>query len=161
MSAFDAGSAMAPVRFRSPAQFYPLVGFALLVTAFGLIGSLQDLSSVGETGATLEAAFALLCGVGLVTLAFRGALLASKTGITIRNPLGRTRHIPWTEITEFKIGRYKLLGAVCLVELRDGSTAHAWAIQIPHASRNPAASREAKMTEELNRLLAADQKPAF
>jgi hypothetical protein len=45
MSAFHARSATAPVRFRSPAQLYPLVGFALLVIAFGLVGSVQDLSS--------------------------------------------------------------------------------------------------------------------
>jgi Bacterial PH domain len=152
MTAFHLESDAVPRRFRSPGQFYALIGFGLLATMFGLIGAAQVAYT---TGKVIEAATAVMVGGGIVATAARAALFAGDDGVTIRNPLGRTKHIPWSEVAGFSIGKYKLLGAVCLVELRDGSSVHASAIQIPHASRNPANSREGKMIEELNRLLAA------
>jgi Bacterial PH domain len=138
--------------FRSRSQVYALIGFGLLIVLLGLLGAAQDTATSARVG---DGAAALILGLACVAVAIRAALLAGDDGITIRNPFGRTLRIPWTEIAGFTIGRYKLLGAVCLVELHDGSTVHAWAIQIPRASRKPAASREAMMIEELNRLLAS------
>lgn len=143
------------VRFRSRGQFYALLACAPLFTALGLIGATQASYTAGKI---VEAFVAVILGGVLVFVAVRAALLVGDEGITIRNPLGRTVHISWTEIAGFKIGRYKLLGRVCLVELRDGSTVHAWAIQVPNASRNSAATREAKMIEELNRLRASPER---
>jgi hypothetical protein len=133
-----------------------LIGFGLLIAVLGLFGAAQSRTRTGSIG---DAVVAIVLGLACMAVAVRAAVLAGDEGITIRNPLGRTRHIPWAAISDFKIGRYMLLDAVCVVELCDGSTVHAWAIQIPRASRNPARSREARMIEELNGLVASRGRP--
>jgi hypothetical protein len=139
-------------RFRSRGQVYTLGSFGLLVIVVGVLGAAHQTTTTARVG---DAVAAVIVGLACVVVGVRAVLLTDADGIAIRNPFGRTRRIGWAEISGFRIGRYKLLGAVCLVELRDGSTLHASAVQIPHASRNTATSRESQMIDELNQLLAS------
>lgn len=136
---------------RSRSQLLTGVGFGVLVTALGLLGAAQAKAGAASV---VEAVLAVVIGGALVGAAARAALFVDEAGITIRNPFGRTESIPWAEISLFRIGRFKLLGAVCLVETSDRSIRHVFAIQIPHAARHPAESREAKMVASLNDELA-------
>jgi predicted N-acetyltransferase YhbS len=55
-------------------------------------------------------------------------MVVGDSGIAIRNPFGRATSLRWTEIEGFRLGRYKLLRAVCLVDLVDGSVRRASAV---------------------------------
>jgi hypothetical protein len=79
-------------------------------------------------------------------------------GVVIRNPFG-TRRIPWSDIVRFRIGRHGLLSAVCIVDLADGSTQHAFAIQLPGASRRTFQSKEMQMIDLLNEQVSAHRGP--
>ena len=56
------------------------------------------------------------------------ALVVSDLGVIVRNPF-RTVSIAWDEIEAFEIGRYKLLGCVCLIRRLDDTAVPAFAIQ--------------------------------
>jgi hypothetical protein len=136
---------------RSKNQLWGAVAFGVLLVVFGVFGALQ----AGYLAAGIsEASVAIACAAVLVGLTVRATVIADETGVTIRNPLGRTQRIRWSDIAAFKIGRYKLLRAVCLIELADGSVRHAWAIQLPNYARRPGATRESEMINGLNRELA-------
>jgi hypothetical protein len=85
--------------------------------------------------------------------ALRPVLIADASGVMVRNLYGN-QHLSWGEIAGFRIGRYKLLGAVCLIDLRDGSSRHAFAIQVPNIARGHSETRESRMVADLNTRLA-------
>lgn len=85
--------------------------------------------------------------------ALRPALIADERGLVIRNWFS-TERLAWNEIAKFRLGRYKLLGAVCVIDLKNGSSAHASAIQVPNIARGRATTRESRMVAELNARLA-------
>lgn len=55
-------------------------------------------------------------------------LIVTEHGVTVRNPF-RTVSMPWDEVAAFELGRYKLLGCVCLVRRIDHTAVPAVAIQ--------------------------------
>ena len=59
--------------------------------------------------------------------------------------------IPWERIAGVRIGRHKLLSEVCPVDLADGSSRGAIAIQLPNATRG---CNEMHMLNRLNQMLA-------
>ena len=93
-----------------------------------------------------------LVGVTIIgLLCWRAGLWVSDRGVRVRNLIGGFS-LPWDEIEAFAIGRHKLLSAVLLIRLRDGSTRHVFAIQVANWSiRNPQAP-ERRLVAELNRL---------
>jgi hypothetical protein len=122
------------------------VAFGGVVIVFGLLGASQ---ATYVAGRAIEASLALLVGGALILTFLRVAVVVSAEGVRIRNPLS-ARSLRWSEIAAFRIGRYRLLNSVALVELREGSVVHAFAIQLPRLSGSARASQEAKMIEFLN-----------
>ena len=100
----------------------------------------------------------LIAGAAAV-LRLRSGPWVNEGGVEIRNLLA-TRVVLWSEIVGFRIGRYKMLGAVCVVDLKDGSSEHAWAIQMPHRALRSKETKEQRIIAQLNeRLQAAQQGP--
>jgi hypothetical protein len=140
-----------PTVLRSRSQLVGGVGFGVLILALGLVGASQ---ATYTTGRIVEAAVAVAVGGAVVALALRAAVLVRDDGVVIRNPFG-TRRIPWNDMVRFRIGRHGLLSAVCIVDLADGSTQHAFAIQLPGASRRTSQTKEMQMIDLLNQQLSA------
>jgi hypothetical protein len=140
-----------PTVLRSRSQLVGGVGLGILIFALGLIGASQ---ATYTTGKIVEAVVAAAVGGAVVALALRAAVVVREDGVEIRNPFG-TRRIPWSDVVRFRIGRYRLLSAVCIVDLADGSTQHAFAIQLPGASRRTSQSKEMQMIDLLNEQAAA------
>jgi Bacterial PH domain len=137
--------------YRSRSQLYAGVGFGVLLAVLGLLAALRVHQSTGEV---IEAVIAVTVGVTVIALAARPAVIVDDREVEVRNPLSQSIRIPWSEIRKFSFGRHRLLNQVCMIELRNGATVHASAIQMPRASRNPAASPEVLMIAALNRRLA-------
>jgi hypothetical protein len=102
--------------------------------------------------ATLTALGLILGGI-CVWVGTRPVLVADTSGVTVRN-LVRTHRYAWSQIRAFRIGRYKRLRAVAIVDLLDGSSVHAFAIQVPAAPLRGAIARESRMIVALNARLA-------
>lgn len=148
-----------PVVLRSKSQLWVGIAFGVAVMIFGLMGAAQAGYLVGEIA---EAAVAIACGAVMIGSFARAALVVHESGIEIRNPFGRATSIPWNDIAGFRIGRYRLLRAVCLVELVDGSLQHASALQIPnYYARRPADAREARTIAFLNEELIRRSEASF
>ena len=82
------------------------------------------------------------------------AVIVTDRGVTIRNPF-RTVAIAWGEIAAFELGRYKVLGCVCLIRCRDGTVVPAFAIQGITGQPRRRTSVVAKNTvDELNQWLS-------
>jgi Bacterial PH domain len=129
-------------RYRSTGQCVGLAGFAVFLAALGTDGALRDHS-------TIEAVLINCIAVFLLVISARVGLWTTRQGIVIRN-LVSTTSIRWSQIRAFRIGRYRLLGAVCIVDLHDGSSRHAFGIQVPHYALNRPASNERVMVAHLN-----------
>jgi hypothetical protein len=137
----------APRRFRSRMQLPGIAGSCLLAVAVGVANAITLPAPRGliEVAAYLAIAATVVAGPGL------SAIYVTEEGVRVRNPLSSTT-IPWAQIRGFRIGRHKLLGEVCLIDLADGSSQYAFAIQIPNATRG---RHEIHMVDELNRILTA------
>jgi hypothetical protein len=134
------------VVFRSRAQVYSIVSFGTLVVVLGLLGAAQAATRTARYG---EAAVAIVVGAVVIGIGVRAAVIITETGILIRNPFARSIDLSWDKIAHFRIGRYRLLGAVCIAELVDGSQVHAFAVQVPRGARTPE-SREEHLLTMLN-----------
>jgi PH (Pleckstrin Homology) domain-containing protein len=139
---------------RSRSQTWTATGLGVL---FALIFGSQ---AARPEVAPDTASKAFFIGLGLLmaaTMAWIGArpvVIARPDEVTVTN-LVTSRHFPWSQIEAFRIGRHKLLGAVAILDLVDGTEAHAFAIQVPNLYRGRAETRESRMIAELNALLAA------
>jgi hypothetical protein len=69
----------------------------------------------------------LLVAIPIARAAF-AVLLVDDHGVMVRNPF-RTITVASGEIVSFELGRYKVLGCVCLIRRRDGTAVPAFAIQ--------------------------------
>jgi hypothetical protein len=103
------------------------IGCVLLIDiALGVGGAVR-----GGSHSTIGFVFG---GVLLLLIAIpvaRGALavlIITNRGVTVRNPF-RTVSMAWDEIAAFELGRYKVLGCVCLIRHRDRTVVPAFAIQ--------------------------------
>jgi Bacterial PH domain len=135
-------------RFRGAGQTFLIVAFGVGVGIVGVATSfrLPTAGGVFQAAACLGISAVVIAGPG------RAAVWVSPDGIRIRNTLSTTK-IPWTEIRGFRIGRHGLLGAVCIVDLDDGSSTHAFAIQVPHTAINRPDAKARKAVDELNQIL--------
>jgi hypothetical protein len=84
-----------------------------------------------------DASFSIFAGsMGVVIIsvfAWRTGLWITADGIRVRNPLAAFS-LNWDEVRSFRIGRHGMSRASCLIDLMDGSTRHAFAIQISNWS---------------------------
>jgi Bacterial PH domain len=140
-----------PTVLRSRSQLVGGVGLGIVFLALGLIGASQATYTTGKIG---EAVVAIVVAGAMIALVLRAAVVVREDAVEIRNPFG-TRRIPWSDVVRFRIGHYRLLSAVCIVDLRDGSTQHAFAIQLPRASRRTSQSKEMQMISFLNEQASA------
>jgi len=139
-------------RFRSGSRWtLPLLGVFL---AF-VWGSQAFRASVApDTGSKI--AFVLLAVASFAWLAWAGlriVVIADKSGVAIRNRFS-TRKLSWHDIAGFRLGRYKLLNDVCVVDLKDGSSTPALAIAVPKINQGQEVTSQSRMVDELNALLA-------
>jgi hypothetical protein len=145
------------VVLRSRHQLISGVGFGVLVLVLGLLGASQDAYRAGEL---IDGIGAAVIGTAMITAFLRAKVIATDEGVRIFN-LGQLRSatIPWSQITGFRIGRHRLLSAVCLVDLLDGTSRPASAIALPQINRSVSDSKEMKMIELLNDEAAAHGAP--
>ena len=136
-------------RFCSPSQKWTLLGLGVFLTF--VFGSQASRSSVAPDVATkaIVLATAAICGGVMVWTGLRPVLIADRTGVVVRN-LFSTESLSWADIARFRIGRYKLLGAVCVIDLKNGSSTDAFSIQVPNIARGKPVTRESRMVDELN-----------
>lgn len=116
----------------------------LLGTFFVILGLLVFIGGGIASGVTV-----LLLGLADSALFIRVRLVATRSGIEIRNPVSTVR-LRWDEIARFKIGRHGLMSDVCVVERKDGSSSYAFAIQRGLAG---VGRKELEMVDQLNGLL--------
>ena len=135
-------------RFRSSGQTFGFVAFAASIAIIGVATSFQ--LSLGR--GLFQAVGSLVIAGAMLAGPARAAVWTTRDGVRIRNTVS-TRMIPWSEIRAFHIGRHALLGAVCIVDLVDGSSTHAFAIQVPHRALNRPDAKARVMVEELNQIL--------
>lgn len=125
--------------------------------AFGafviLVGATQFGRAASKGGGPGLGVLCLVMGAVMAVVFARVALVTDTEGVRIRNTV-RTLTIPWDRIERFRIGRYKLLSAVCIIDLVDGESVHAFAIQSPRI-RTPAESKGQEQVDRLNEILTA------
>jgi hypothetical protein len=103
------------------------IGFVLLIDlVLGVEGAARGRSH-STIGLVLGGAVLLLVAIPIARAAL-AALIVTDHGVTVRNPF-RTTSVGWDEIAAFELGRYKLLGCVCLVRRVDGTVVPTFAIQ--------------------------------
>lgn len=139
--------------WRSKSQVWAGVGFGVFVILVGLTQVGRPVSKGGGPVITIVAA---VIGLVMVALFLRVALITEADGIRIRNPL-RSGFYSWDQIDSFRIGRHGLFSKTCVVDLIDGGSTYAFAIQVPNFT-SVEKSKELAMTKQLNQLLAARQR---
>jgi hypothetical protein len=126
------------------------VVFAVGFGSFGAVAlgeSLIGQSSFPLIGWLAMAVF-VISGVRLALMGVR----PNQSGVTVRNPL-KTYEVPWADIHAFRVGSYRLLRRVALMDLLSGAT-----IPIIGIAGAPPATRPNNQTaeilvDELNELL--------
>jgi hypothetical protein len=130
-----------------------MLAFGVFLT---LIWGSQAFRSTVAPDASRKVAFVLLAVASfgwMAWCALRPVLIADASGVLVRN-LWSTRRMAWDEIQAFRIGRYKLYGTVCVIDLKDGSSTYAFAIQVPNIARRRRETRESRIVAYLNARLA-------
>jgi hypothetical protein len=145
------------VVLRSRHQLISGAGFGVLVLVLGLLGASQDTYRAGEL---IDGIGAAAIGTAMITTFLRAKVIVTDEGVRIFN-LGRWRSItvPWSQTTGFRIGRHRLLSAICIVDLVDGTSRPASAIALPQVNRSVSDSKEMKMIKLLNDEAAAHGAP--
>jgi hypothetical protein len=120
-----------------------LAGIVAVCTAGYLIQTEKDTVRVAAV------VFFVICGSYSLRLAFAG-IRANDEDIYVKNMLSGYR-LKWNDIHKFRIGPWNIFPYVCLIDLKNGRTKHAFGIQ--ERSNFPNGSAE-RMAEELNARLA-------
>jgi hypothetical protein len=129
--------------FRSHSQ---LIAVVLVTLIF--LGLLAGTAVKERNGPLIAIIMIPIILIGAVRLAMT-RVMATDSGISVRNVF-RSRFIPWDEIERFKVGRYQLLLAVCIIALRDGGTYHASAIQASNLTRTRPVNEATRLVDALN-----------
>lgn len=137
--------------YRTRSQAVGLGCVLLIDTALGVEGAVRG-SSHSTIGLVLGGVVLLLIAIPVARAAF-AVLLVDDHGVMVRNPF-RTVTVAWSEIAAFELGRYKVLGCVCVIRLRDGTVVPAFAIQgITGQSRRRTSVNAKNTVGELNQWL--------
>jgi hypothetical protein len=146
------GRPVTPTVLWSRSQRIIGMGFGFVVVVLGFFAAAQATYTTGKIG---EAVVGVGLGGAMVAAFARAAVVVRDDGIVIGNTVGTTE-IPWSNIVGFRIGRCRLLSAVCIIDLADGSTRHAFAIQLARALSQ---TREMEMIAFLNEQAAIHRRP--
>jgi hypothetical protein len=98
-----------------------------------------------------------LLALGAVIIAFgayRSVVKVTTVGLRIRNPF-TSFNVGWDEIATLRLGRHGLFPACLLIDLKNGVTRYAFAIQVPNVSANKRRAWERDTVVGLNELLAS------
>jgi hypothetical protein len=76
----------------------------------------------------------------------------NESGVTVRNPL-KTYEVPWADIHAFRVGSYRLLRRVALMDLLGGTTIPIIGIAGPPPATRPNNQTAEILVDELNKLL--------
>jgi hypothetical protein len=131
-------------------------GFGVLVLVCGLISASQQTYTVGQIGIGVTV---VLLGTWMIWAFLRAKIIVTPEGVQILNLRFGTVSIPWAQITGFRLGHYKRLSAVCMVDLIDGTSRHVFAIQLPQLVGSVSKSKEMTMINFLNAEAAAHGAP--
>lgn len=115
----------ARVVYRSSPQAIGIALMYLFCSALTLAATASRLNLGGQIG--VDAGWVAFTA----PLAARGVfaiLMTDHKGVHVRNPF-RTYLIGWADITAFELGRYKILGCVCLIHCTDGTVVPAFAVE--------------------------------
>jgi hypothetical protein len=116
--------------WRSNSQVIAAVAFG----GFAVVIGIAELGRpASRSGGPVTAAVFIGLGALMIAVFVRVAVVTSNSGVRIRNPVG-TIVLTWGEIAGFRIGRHRLLSAVCIVDLVNGEQQYAFGIQAAHAS---------------------------
>lgn len=139
--------------WRSRSQLVAGVGFGLFLAVVGLTQVGKSASKGGGIGFTVVA---FVLAAAMIAIFARGAVVTSDEGVRVRNPF-RTIVIPWSDVAGFRIGRHRMLSAVCIVDLADGSSQYAFGIQMARSPLGRAHSKEQRMIDLLNEMVVTHQ----
>jgi hypothetical protein len=128
--------------YRTKHQFVGGVILATVVAAC-TVGYLIDTEKAEVRVAAIV--FFVFCGGSSLRLAFAG-IRATDQGIYVKNILSN-HQFDWSDVHKFRIGPWSVFPYVCLIDLRDGRTKHAFGIQ--ERTNFPNGSAE-QMAEQLN-----------
>ena len=128
--------------YRTKHHFVGGLIMAALVAAF-TVGYLVDTDKTEVRIAAIV--FFVVCGANSLRLAFAG-IRATEKGIFVTNIFSSYR-LEWSDVHKFRIGPWNIFPYVCLIDLRDGGTKHAFGIQ--ERTNFPNGSAE-QMADELN-----------
>lgn len=137
--------------YRTRSQAVGICCVLTLDVVLGVEGAVRG-QSHSSTGLVLGGVL-LLLGTIPGARAALAALIITDQGVTVRNPF-RTVSIAWDDVVAFELGRYKLLGCVCLIRRVDRTVVPAFAIQGVTGQDRRRTSVLAKQTvDELNEQL--------
>lgn len=100
--------------------------------------------------------FLVTCGFSSLRLAFAG-IRTTNEGIHVAN-IFSSYQLDWSDVHKFRIGPWNIFPYVCLIDLRDGGTKHAFGIQ--ERTNFPNGSAE-QMADRLNTELSQRTSNAF
>ena len=112
--------------YRMPSQTFAYSVIFLAEFTVIVDGSLRS-HVYSVIGRVLFGPLCLLINIAIIRAALAVVIVTDRQ-LTVRNPF-RTLSIAWNEVVGFDIGRYKLLGDVCLIRLRNGRVVPAFALQ--------------------------------
>jgi hypothetical protein len=129
----------------------------LIATGFGFCGLLLGWMAFSSERSLREKLLFCVAVVipytGFVVLRLaRAAVHADDSGITIVNPF-KTRQVAWNAIDRFVVDRHGIYPRIGLVELKDGSRIHLWALQGPNPLGRPRNRIAERLIDTLNELL--------
>jgi hypothetical protein len=115
-------------RSREQATIIGLFGYGL-GTVISLMAVAPDLAA---PDAVVGGALCVsLCVIFGTWRAVRAAIIVESEGVIVRNPLG-TKRFPWSMIDRFEGAETSRAYRIVRIQLKDGTSADAWAVQSPN-----------------------------
>jgi hypothetical protein len=137
------------VRLCSPAHMWSLLGFGVFLV---LRWESQAFRPSAAPDAPWEVVFLLLALAslgGTVQDALCPALIADMVSVLVRSRFS-TERPSWGEVARFRIGRYKLSEATCLIYLKDDPLRSVFAEQAPRLAWTRLDTRKSRVVTELS-----------
>lgn len=108
---------------------------------------------VSPSGKLIGVAIFVLFGALCLYLATRSVYVDSE-GISVANPF-RTRRLRWSDVAGLSVDRYRFYPKIGVIDLKDGTRIHMWALQGPNPVGQPKDRTAELLVDELNEWLRA------
>lgn len=123
------------------------IGLTALVFALIAVGKMSSERGHDRIVWAIAAGAFLIVGARLALMGAR----AEEYGLRVRNFLA-TRLILWTDVKSIRVGTYRLVPRVAIVDLRDGRSLPVWAIAGPPRATRPGNVTAELLVDQLNNL---------